>query len=280
MSDNKPMDINEFDEFLDELEESLEEASTPRGVAVAKAVVEFGFPIFVEGLSATERFFKAAPGKKNKDAQTTACDLAMKKIKNMEEKGLIEAKDRRKPRFSLRIRFVAEGAKKIQDGDLVEAGWKDDLAETSALWTRGSTDRTTGEVQPSALGEFHIPSLKNFGLMHESEIWCLIGITPDPYKLSLGEEGKTDEYEGEARYPMIRYISQVFGTADEAYASLAGAAEGGATGEFPPEYGNKAAWNKVAKMISKELDDGLTVEEAAEKYEVDVAYVEPLHVPL
>ena len=279
MSAEEIKDINAFDEYMAELEESIEEAATPRGIAVALAVVEFGYPIFVEGLDAKGRFFKAPPGKKNKPKQAAAKELALETIKNMEGKGEIEVKDRRAPRFTLRIRFQAEGAKKLQEGEVVDAGWKDDLTENSALWTMGATNRVTEEAQPSALSEYHIPAIKNFGLMHEDEVWCAIGIAPDPYKLSLGEEGKTDEYEGESRYPMIRYISCVFESKEKAYADLLGSATA-AAGDYPAVYGSQAAWNKVAKMISKELDDGLTVEEAAEKYEVDVAYVEPLHVPL
>jgi len=271
MSAEEIKNINEFDDFMNDLEESIEEASTPRGVAVAKVVVEFGYPIFVSGLTAKERIFKAPPGKKNKEAQAAAKELALAKAKEL-------APDQKNnPRFSLSVRFLTEGAKKILDGEMVEAGWKDDLVESAALWTMGGTDRITGEPVPGALQDYHIPALKNFGLMHEDEVWCLIGITPDPYKMSLGEEGKTDEYEGEARYPMIRYISKVFGSQEEAYADLVGNTT--SAGDFPAEYGTKQAWLKVAAMITKELDGGATVEETAVKYEVDVKFVQPLFVP-
>jgi len=251
-----------WEEFEKQLEEQAEMESSGGGASVCFAEVEFGYPVFVSGLDEDERWFPAPVGKKNKDAQREAEAQAKAKASEYEA-------DPNSVRFSLRILFHANGALKIQNGQAQPAGWAGNMSEIVPYWTM-KTDT------PSAFKELHFPAMKENELYHGWKGWVKVGYARNPYHVSLGEEGMVDEDQnGEPRYPIVRYITKVYNSKEEAYADVEFSDDvpfsnqSGGGGTVPDGY-SPEGWDNVKPAIKKQLADGDPPAKVAGDYGVSV----------
>lgn len=258
------MKFNNYQEFMNALNEQKELEGGSGSSAVAFCHLNFGYPVYAGGLEESERFHVAPPGK----AGTAEREVAKAKAQEIAEQyGL----DPNRVQFSLQLLIEAQGAVKMQEGEAVLAGWNGNISETAPFWTMNSD-------APSALKDLHLEAMQKFNLMHGWSGWAKIGYARDPYKVSLGEAGKTDEgLDGEERFPIVRYITKVYSSKEEAYADIgfgAGSVPGFGGAGVPAGY-SPEAWDNVKPQIIQALKTQSPAE-VAKTYGVQVGDVTPL----
>lgn len=178
------------DSFWDKYDEAVSEESTGGGI-VAQVLIETGYKAYVGGLDQADTFFPApTDNKKKRDAAKAKCNALGSKAN-----------------WGIQIRIYLEGA--VTQGK--PATWQDDRFRNTDGWT-------------SACQEVVVPSLKAAGISKlPFKGYARIGFKPDPFKVALGEEGKTQtDLAGNPRFPRVAYVVETL-TKKEYQVAIAGA---------------------------------------------------------
>jgi len=205
--------------YWDDAYEAAEESSGSGGV-IARGWVDTGAFVYASGFTGNDnekKFFSFKKYGGRKQANAAAQELAV-------ETGA----DR--PQNVIQVCALLDGAVKV-NGDPV--GWNCNQFETIPLWPATKARVAKGEVSAART---MLEILEELEIVPGEEHWFQFSWRPDPYKASLGDEGKTEQYtyQDEAgndvtglRVPSFMYPVAVFDSKAEALASLGGEAEVG-----------------------------------------------------
>ena len=184
-------------DFWSEFEQVDREESGGGGI-VGLVNVRTGYKVYASGADQEESFFDAPAGDKAARAKAKAAATLY-----ANEHGANQA------RWSILLHMPADSAIRMIDGEWQGVTWEKDRYFVTNTWT-------------DACKQVVVPSLKTAGVTEiPCSIWCRVGFQPDPYKLSLGEAGKTDtDQDGNARYPQVAYITERFDSFEAAKAAV------------------------------------------------------------
>jgi len=265
-------------------QQELEGFGVNLGNTFAKTTHQFGFRVYASGVDGTTAFFAAPIGKQFEKEQDAAYRDA---VKFAADHGYEEFNADGQPnlRIGYQMSIHRDDAVVIRkEGDAFVAQgatWASNLYETIPYWPYTQKDKDTDEYKPSAFRHLLMPFLTKHGLKHGSVVWARLGKRADPYKLSLGEAGKTETFNNEPSYPTVWVVTETYASKDEmqkAAKDAAGSAiVGGSNSSVPPDYTPKM-WENVSKGIKADLMSGMSVDDAATEYEIDVKYIESLAV--
>jgi len=116
--------------------------------------------------------------------------------------------------------------------------YKDEVLSKDASGWKGNLSKFYPEWQSSAK-EVVVPALKKINMPPNKMFYASVKWKDDPYKVSLGEAGKTDIKDGERAYPTVMYFDTVFNSKDEALAACT-------SDEKPPTATNTPSLSKKA----------------------------------
>lgn len=180
-------------DFWNTFEQADREESGGGGI-VGLVHVRTGYKVYASGADQEESFFDAPASNKKARAEAKA-----KATLYANEHGANQA------RWSVLLHVPADSAIRVIDGEWQGVTWQADRYFVTNTWT-------------SACKEVVVPSLKNAGVTDiPCSIWARIGFQPDPYKVELGDAGKTDaDQDGNPRFPQVAYIVEQFSDLDAA----------------------------------------------------------------
>jgi len=230
------------------------------GGIVCKALIEFGYKVYVSGPTQEESWF-AAPGRDTPDA-----NKVRKRQLAAAKKLAAQYNAAKGPQWGIQIRAYRDTA--VVRGQ--PATWQGDRFFNCDKWV-------------SAYKEVLVPSLRESGVgVLPWEGWCRIGFKDNPYHVKLGKAGMTDrDQDDNPRFPQVAYIVEIF--ADETAARAAvGAIESQPSpveAAFPeqadvPEGWSAKEWERLIPVLRAAVrDEGQTAEVVADDYGVAVKYV-------
>jgi hypothetical protein len=159
--------------------------------------VRSGYKVYASGADQEESFFDAPAG-----------DKAARKVAKAAATKYANEHDANQARWSILLHVPVDSAIRVIDGEWKPVTWQADRYFVTNTWT-------------SACKEVVVPSLKNAGVTDiPCSIWCRVGFQPDPYKVELGDAGKTDaDQDGNPRFPQVAYIVEQFSDLDAARAA-------------------------------------------------------------
>ena len=177
--------------FWDSYEKVTQEESGGGGI-VALTRVDIGYKVYVGGVDQADTFFAVGSPEDRNAAKADAQTFGRG---NGAPRG---------PQWGIQICARREDA--LSRGK--PATWQADRHFNTDAWT-------------SACKEVVIPSLKDNEIAPPWEGWARIGFKPDPYKVAMGEAGKTDnDQEGNPRYPQVAYVIETFPNQEAAYGGV------------------------------------------------------------
>ena len=237
--------------YWDEVYEAAEESGGAGGV-IAKGWVDFGFFIYAKGFTGNDnakKFFSSRKLGKEK-----AREAAMKFAKENGEDP--------RPQGVIQECAYLDGAVKA-DGNPV--GWNCNQFQTIPTWTLKKSMEAAGK--PSA-AKTMMDILEMLEIEPNKEYWFQFSWQPDPYKASLGDEGKTESYIYQDengndvkgyRVPSFMYPVAVFDSEEAAKATISGGTPAVAL-EFVPEGWVASDWAGCVTDIKgqKEMDPEMT----------------------
>lgn len=218
--------------FWEGYEKAAQEESGGGGI-VAVIRVDIGYKVYVAGVNQADAFFGVSSPDERNDAKAEAGTFA-------QENGA--------PRGAQwGIQLIARADEALSQGR--PASWpKGDRFWNTDSWT-------------SACKEVVVPSLRDNEIAPPWEGWARIGFKPDPYKVAMGEGGKTDtDQEGNPRYPQVAYIIETFANQEAAYGGVDVEADP-ADVAFPEENGElpdgvdpsfAAFWDQIVEDARKQ----------------------------
>lgn len=212
--------MSEFNDFWDVFEKE-EAAEAGGGGIVAKVHVEVGYKVYAS-VPPTESFFAYDPRDKNSKEKASVAAKAFATLHGA--------------RSAWGVQLRAEVEEAYSGGRV--ATWQADRCFN----TDGYTDAYKGVVRPS---------LKANGLTIPWVGWARLGFKDDPYRVKQGEDGKTDtDQEGNPRFPLVAYVTEVFANKEAAMATIATVDEPiPGLGDDPPPWliaPAKKAWETAA----------------------------------
>jgi len=186
-----------MNDFWNQYEEADRQESGGGGI-VGLVNVRTGYKVYATGTEQEASFFDAPAG--DKAARSKAKALAQK---------FATAQGANQARWSILLHMPADSAIRVQDGEWKGVTWQAARYFVTNTWTE-------------ACKQVVVPSLKAAGVTDiPCTIWCRVGFQPDPYKVGLGEVGKTDtDQNGNARFPQVAYITERFESFEAAKAAV------------------------------------------------------------
>lgn len=260
--------------YWDDAYEAAEESSGSGGV-IAKGWVDTGAFVYATGFTGDDnekKFFSARKLGSRKAAMAAAQKMA-------QDTGA----DR--PQNVIEVCAYLDGAVKVS-GDPV--GWHCNQFETIPLWPATKTRIANGEVSAARTT---LEILETLGIEPSKEYWFQFSWQPDPYKASLGDEGKTEHYtfqdetgndvEG-LRVPSFMYPVAIFDSKEAAIAAVGGNAEASVP-EFVPEGWDATDWAEcVSEIVEQKEMNAYSLAQVKkyvkDTYDVDLTMAEVVKV--
>ena len=256
--------------YWDEVYEAAEESGGAGGV-IAKGWVDFGFFVYAKGFTGDDNIKKFFSSRKLGKAK--AREAAVKFAKENGEDP--------RPQDVIQVCAYLDGAVKA-DGSPV--GWNCNQYQTIPTWTLKKSLASAGK--PSAARTM-MDILETLGVEPNKEGWFQFSWQSDPYKASLGDEGKTESYiyQDESgsdvrgyRVPSFMYPVAVFESKEAAMATVSSGGSsggGGAMPEFVPE-GTEEWWADAVTDIKEQkemhaLNNQQLREYVKENYEIELS---------
>jgi len=210
-----------FDSFDDVLAFNEKVESSGGGEALIGDVsYQVGWKAFVSGMGDDTSFFPVT-SKEEYTTQKAACEAFIAKHA-----------PGRKPNYGYLLTLYKDG---VLSKDA--SGWKGDLSGFTSDWT-------------SASKEIVVPSLKEMNEKPGVRFYARIGRNDDPYKVGLGDAGKTDtDNNGNARFPTVLYFAEKFDSKEAALAAC------GDNGKVP-----QASAPKASPLSDKAKENGWTMD--------------------
>jgi hypothetical protein len=203
--------------YWDQALEGAQEESSGGGV-IGRGRVSLGYFAFVQGFQGDDRdkcvFIPDNPGKAARAEARKAAQAFCAK----------NGAETKAARWCAITRIYRTDAVRANGEDV---SWQNDRLETTPLWTLNQDGPSAGKAVREALIDHKVPGNKDF--------YGRFGWPPDPYKTSQGEAGMTDEdQEGNARYPRICVVQEVFASKTAAQEAV-GSADAGdeSTAAYP-----------------------------------------------
>jgi len=230
--------------YWDEVYEAAEESGGAGGV-IAKGWVDFGFFIYAAGFKGDDNIKKFFSSRKLGKAQ--AREAAVKFARENGEDP--------RPQDVIQVCAYLDGAMKA-DGSPV--GWNCNQYQTIPTWTLKKSLQSAGK--PSAARTM-MDILETLGIEPNKEGWFQFSWQPDPYKASLGDEGKTESYIYQDengndvkgyRVPSFMYPVAVFESKEAAMASVGSGRSASAMPEFVPEGWEAGDWAGLIPEIKEQ----------------------------
>ena len=252
--------------YWDDAYEAAEESSGSGGV-IARGWVDTGSFVYATGFTGNDNEKKFFSFKKS-GSRKAAVAAAQKMAK---ETGA----DR--PQNVIEVCAYLDGAMKV-DGNPV--GWNCNQFETISLWPATKARIAKGEVSAART---LLEILETLEIEPGKEYWFQFSWRPDPYKASLGDEGKTESYtyQDESgndvkgyRIPSFMYPVAVFNSKEAAMATI-GSGGGTTMPEFVPE-GTEEWWADAVTDIKEQkemhaLNNQQLREYVKENYEIELS---------
>lgn len=150
------------------------------------------------------------------------------------------------------------------------ATWDYDRLETVPLWT-------LHQDGPSA-GKLVMDTVKGLGVPANETFYARFGWKNDPYKASLGEDGKTDtDKDGNARFPQVCVVTELFESKAAALEAIQAGAQSAAVespwADWPGSDWDNTDWDTIAEDIKMALAEDDLAKVAQDEFGVDETWI-------
>ena len=247
-------------------EGAAEEQFTGGGV-IGKLRVDLGYKVYVSGMTGEDLFKTFFP---ISDPSKAARGVVLAAAKVFGEANGATGN----PRYVVCLTMAKDECVNLS-GDPVD--WSHDQQKTVPMWTVHTDAPSAAKSFMELLRENRAPIAKDF--------YGRVSWINDPYKESLGEEGKTDQdRDGKARFPSIAVIADVYKnktSAQEAAEKFAAEAPSNGAGsveypwpDFPGGWGDDN-WTEVAEDAEMTLleNDVTAAEYAKDELGEDLTFL-------
>jgi len=207
-----------IDSFFEQMNEAQAQAEKVfdggGGGIVANCTICTGYKVYAKGTAQEDSWFPFSLG--DTEAHEQAQVLAKKFAIEQNAFQVISGKQTTNPNVHLGVTIIAYRDGALSAGQSAE--WQVDrhfFTPMPKKWMQVS--------QPNAFRDVVAPSLTEHGiLVFPWNGWCRITMTADPYKVSLGDAGMTDEdKQKNPRFPLVFYVGDVYENEDAAKAKPA-----------------------------------------------------------